>query len=856
MAISKLTDGQAPNEKDKAAFAPDNLNPPLLDEESGKTTQKAVSSAKQAWQICKRLELTAKRARIPRHAQITDRYNGAQPFDPGQLRASGQSWRNNFSTHPLGSIIDRIKPAFNDAIHNSKFLTLAKLPDDYDDAARKSECFRKRLTTTLRSWDGWDNLVNQITQENVLTGYATPARLDDHWHIRMFRPDEIFFPEGTGQQEDKVQYFCIRQQLLVHEFLELFQDQSDKVLEMAGVNKENCIKIVNEQFTTPNKPGKTEMDMVDKRREGSIWFSYQDESKTIDLYHLMVREYDGTICLWTTDVKEGNEVKYKEGIHEDMPDATTLFTLQTGNTHLYGSYGYGRYLVNITTAIDRGRCVDADQKFLSGMLIIQSDEADFNEIQPTVRHPFIILPTSAQVVTQTLTFSPEAAASADARLVDIAQDIVGSLIPDTTDQEGVSPTSKVKDVDDANRENAVKQGVLNRWYRQFAKLIEGFQHKIFSPLNLREGLRVWEDRQKKKQAGIVIVAQKVIDWLGELLSKNKRNAKIQAGYESAIADRDAIECICGLLDDGLSIDEIALVALSPATETVAQENEANNTATVQWLTVAVQTPFVDRKKALELGAEVTGVSQDRVDRVMLPDVVDPTITAENTEKQIVEYMMAVAGEDISQLVSERDNHEIHIKVLAGKMGPLMQAFEAKTGITPQTLQLSKNLMAHLTAHANADTGPDAQNKPDIKSAIATWTSVIKFAEGHLQQVMDAQAKLGAPPTGQVPLPPNGTPLLANGNAPQTPDGNQPLDHLQAGGDLVLRATEQQRKQQELEMQQQQAQHQQEMDVLQKKLDAAKLALEAQKQAELAMQHQEQRQDAANKPEPKKSATHD
>ena len=810
----------------------DQLNPPELDA-SGKPKRRAVSDSKQAWQIIKKLKEAAKRTRIPRNAEINKRYNGATPFPMQALVLSAQTWRNNFSTLFLASIIDRIRPVFQDHIQRSKFLTLASLPARFPDAARKSRVFREKITRTIRSWESWDDLLSIITQEDVLIGYATPARLDDDWRVRMFRSDEIFFPDGTGQDASRVAMFAVEQELLVHEFLDLIANE--RAAKIAGYMVENCVEIINEQFGEPaNDAEKSAIELTDKAREG-VSSSYGDEMKTISFGHLVIREYDGGIDLWTVDMKKGRLVRYKKGLHKEMTEATTLFTLQTGNTKLYGSKGAGRSLVNIATAIERARCLGADQMYLSGLLVVQCDEADFNTVQPVVRHPFIVLPKGVTVVASSIQYDAVAAAAQESKLVEIAETVVGSFIPSQVSQDATTPSSRIKDAQKVAREESIKQGVLSRFFRQFAKLIEGKQRKICSPRNIREALRVQKSRKAKLDKGVIVIAKKVMDWLEGVVNPDARQKNIEAAYESKIADRDAVEAIVEMLDEGLSPEEIAYLALAPAVETLDRESAENDNATSAWLQIAAQTPFVDKKEALLLGAEIAGVSEDRVNRVMLPETNDPAVEAEQAREQSQEWLALLAGE--AQPVSPRDNHGIHRRVLYGKLQPLIQSIEASlqstpeapgASTTPELIGTARLGIGHVREHLinDRESNPDELKKED--GALKQWEKIIEQAEKGLAKAAELAAKAGAPISG-TPVPVNGQPISVQGG--EIPgDPNADADLIERGAELQLRAKEADQEDQRIELEKRDLEHREAIDLADRQLEAARVAMEAAKQS--------------------------
>lgn len=800
------------------------ISQPQVDPETAKPTVRAISEAKQAWEIAKTLKKQNDETRVPRNAEIASMYNGGSPFSAKALRDAGQGWRNNFSTNPLASVVDRVKPQFPDSLQRAKYLTASELPALVQDARKKSQVFQTQLTKCVRGWPGWEDFLAQLSQEEVLFGYTAPVWLDPNdWRGRIFPSGEIFFPEGTGQNAKRVQVFAVQQEYLIHEFCELF-DQDQGAAKSNGYDVAKCIEVANRAIKP--KEGENALDKENRVRESYFSDSFAATQKTISVYHIFVREYMGGVDLWTVDMEKGEELRHVEGIYEEMPEALTLFTLQTGNCRYYGSKGLGRLLVNLHIAIERGRNLAADQIYLSGLAICQVDDADLNNIAPVVRHPFIVLPKSVAIAKETINFDAEGYAAMDQKWVELMESIAGAFIPAQLQTEGSSNT-KIEAANKVAREEKVRQGVLGRFNVQAGDLINMMQVKICSPINLREAQRVWEDRKAKRQGALVVVAKKVMDLLTKAFSKQKRTLAAVAAYESKVADTEAVECMVEMLEGGLSAEEIAMLALAPSTGTLATENQEADDKTIAFIQAAkvTQDPYVNQKEATAMTAELTGMGQSRIDRLILTDEVDQTITAEGTRQQLTEFHDIMAGDAIP--VSPRDNHKVHRETFAPKAAIIIQTLANPGALTPALLQIAQNALKHYEQHVSMDQAlaKDPKALATEKQAVAMWGAQIKKAQGELAKQQQAN---GGNNPANMPPPVNGQPVQAG------PDGNivgeQPsqLEHLTAAADISLRADDQKLRARDQQLKAQAQDHQQGIDRAKLVLDANKLDLEAKK----------------------------
>lgn len=821
--MASLAEVDAPKAKkvDPAEVPRDSsrLNNPELDKK-GKPTIKAVTTPEQAWQICKGLKKEAEENRIPMNATIYAKHGGESPFDSQLLKRSNQGYRNNFTHFFLSGITDRTEPQFRDAVNRVEFLTYSALPDDWPDASEKNNSFRKNITQTVRADPKWADFVADTIGEDTLIGYATPAWLDSseiEWRPTLYRSDQIFFPKGTRQHAKGVPYFAVEEYLLVHEFIERFS--SDKAEEV-GYDLANCIYIVNKDQTQTEE---SILQRVDNIREGAYASNYgKGNVKTIHLYHLVVQEYDGTVELWTIDGKEGKEVRHVEKLHTDIEEATCLFTLQRGNGKLYGSKGQGRQLVNIHIAAERTFCMALDQFTWSGMPLANAATKDLNKMKPVVVHPFIVLDDAYKIIPEKIGFDTEAFLAIYGKLTETAENIAGAFIPPQIVQDQ-SPSTKIADAERASARQKISAGVLGRSFKQWGECIGVIQRKICSPIVIREAVRVYEDRQKKLQSGIRIISQKVFDWIKAAVGKGK-NSNVASAYESKVADLEAVECVVNMLKDGLTPEEIAYLALQPASPDLSNATDDADQATLKFLAanmMPIPNPRINWEEATQISGEAMRVPGDRLQRLIIDKEVDQTIKAEATSKQLIENGEMFDGTGMP--VSPRDNHEIHRQTMAQPIQAMSQTMQ--TAPTPQLLGTLDLLRQHYQAHIQADFGLQ-QNPQQLQVETKLVNDLGTIIQGAQKQLAQQQAQNGGVSPEKMPVP------QQNGLPPPEVT-RQLVDTAELAvrnreADLHEKELNQQAVQHQAEMQHNQEQNDQDLvklaiEVKKAQLDAAKIA---------------------------------
>lgn len=770
-----------PASKDKDTAKDDDLsglNSPELDPKTGKPTKRAVSSFTQAHSISKNLFRKAVDGRLQTAATVAKKYGGEAPFIYEDLVKTAQTWRNNFSTNPLASVVDRAKPQLTDPIKQTDSLSYSQLPATRENAAEKTRKFRARVTKLIRGWTAWIDFVDSIAQEDYLNGGAIPGWLNqDDWRPKAFRTDEAFMPEGSGQHASKLQMILFREPIQLHDFIKKLEDK--EIATAAKYNWDGCIKAANEAGSHRNMTQESPLAESDAFRELGDAGEYDGETKVIWQFHLFVREYDGGVTLWTTAQEGGHGIREYPNIQEKMEDVTTLFTLQTGNERYYGSKGAGRLLTNVHIAIDRLRNLGCDQVYLGGLPILQCDEKLMNTVQPTVRHPFILVPTGATIAKESVKFDYKGFEYMDTMLVRNMEAIAGAFIPPKLEQGG-GPNTKIEAAQRAERELAVRNGVLGRFFGNFGELISSMQRKIFSPDNLSEGKRIFEENKSKNAKGMKVIPKRIWDWLKKV--SGLLDEKIAAPQETTkLADPEAVEAIVDLLTDGLTIEDITELALSPAGNNIEEQGEKLDGDTISFIEAKIQAgdPYFEQKEMRKMQAE-TAIGVDRAARILLKEKEDPNIEAVAIRQQTIEFAFMMDGEEMPVAIT--DHHSIHRKVLLERMTPIMQTMEVSP--TPELFEPAKLCFTHFAQHLAMDLQVPPEQRMKEEEGLMMWQKVLEGAMKIMEKAQAEAAAKGA--TGPVPAPLPGQPIQAGPGGALAGTEND-LDRQKLEAETLLKA---------------------------------------------------------------------
>jgi hypothetical protein len=743
------------------------FNSPKFEEDSTEVINKPITSAQQAYEVFQRLQRD-NQARANRNKLISDSYNGSNPFDQKKLDNAEQGWRANFSTLVLATFVDRVTPRLTDAVHGMKYLTASELPDSFVEATNKTQKFRERTTEQIRSWNGWIDYTEQVACENVLYGYTGAVQMDSFdWRPKTFRQEDMLFDEQAPQLADKLPVFVIKANYYIHECVAIIED--DETAEEAGYNVPN-IKAAIEKAAPPyDSFVYNPRQLSDMVREGNLYYSFHKSSKMIETAHVFVKCYDNTVDHWWVNrngSKRSNtgdrsrkskpkpepefdptgdeprpseddpyELAYFEAVCEAMDDAITLFSFQAGNNRLFGSKGIGRLLYNISLATEKARMSFIDAMYISGLLVGQAEESIIGRLQPHVRSPFMIVPEGFQLLMQQFRVDINNWLGLDQKLTNTAEIIAGAFLPDQQQisNNGQMIQTATKESIDAVKEEEVKQGMMNRWWVQFTKGVSAMQRRIYNKTNLRAALKQRKAKLKASDTGKTMISQDLYRAMMEVDSDTEKT--FTKAPDMGQADEASVSTIMALMDDGLSVQEIIILAHESATEFTAAAGAQDDMMFMQFYQLAKGNPNFDASKLDEMAANrMIGFKEAKELYVPQPG---QTTDIEAQRAQQLEWTTMLGG--IGVQVSQRDPHMQHFGAIVPAVADHLKiaAQMPPTQVPKDLLGACKLGATHAEAHVQAMMQGGA-NKRQLKPQILMLKDLEKMLNELVQRVQQAE----------------------------------------------------------------------------------------------------------------------
>lgn len=665
---------------------------------AGKPTQRAVKDAKMAKDIVD-VFITSNRNRQIVNSRIMAKYNSERPYDAAKMEAEGLGWRQNFTTKPLPTMIEKVAPRFTDAIKNLKYFTNAALSNRWENSTEKTEKFRKIITDTIRSRKGWNTLIDDIAFENALFGHAVVAWLDElSWFPKVFKQDESFLPDGVTQLVASAQALALKEVYLPHELFEYIKDR--EAAGDVGWLIENTIEQINKASPQQLREqlgsgGTTETWYQNAARELTLGTSYMSGASVIVVYSLLVREVTGKVSHYRLAGTEMKPIFEKEDRFKSMEECLAFFSYQKGNGKMHGSKGIGRDIYELAGMLDRTRNEIVDRSILSGKTLIQGDIKRIHTFKVSVVGMTAIVPNGWTVLEQKIDGNIEPFLKLDSYFSMLVDQLIGSVSPPRLEGEAFRSPQAWNLV--AQREEEGKDAKIARFLEQFAEMVQTMQRRICDS---------GTDDKDAKEAR---------EKLKEFLSDEELKELAEQPVAGSVKDYTPLER--------------QLIAL------VVGEKKGN--------------PLYNQRQ-MEVEDLTARIGADFAKRVLLPEN-DPTEQAEQQRLQQLELLAIQSGQSVP--VSPRDNHMIHLQMLTPVAeqiaGAIMQG-------QADTVALEA-ILAHLTEHYNRSLEqgtPKEQLKPvaDIVKKAGEVLAQLKSLDQEAQQ-LQAEGQAEGPMEEQPVQPP-------------------------------------------------------------------------------------------------------
>lgn len=656
--------------------------------DKGEPTQRSIKDVGMARDVVK-LIIQAGRNRSIVGSRILAKYNAERPYDTYKLEAEGLGWKQNFTTKPLPSMIEKVAPRFTSAVDGLKYLTNSNLSNKWTNNVEKTEKFRKMVTATIRNRKGWKTLVEDVAFNNALFGHSGVAWLDEYtWFPQHFKFDEMFLPDGTKQETIFCQVAVLKEVYLPHELFAKIKNREEAKL--AGWDIQSTIAQINEASAVQvrdrlNVGGTLEFWYQNALRELTIGASYMAGAKVVVVYTLLAREVTGKVSHYRMAGPSMDLIFEKDDRFDSMEDCLAFFAYQKGNGTMAGSKGIGRDIYELAGMIDRSRNEIVDRSILSGKTIVQGDVKRIHTFKMHVIGSTVIFPTGWDVLERKFDGNIEPFLKLDAYFAMLVDQLIGNVSPPQIAGAGEAMRSPQAWNVLTSREEEGKDVRINRFLEQFTNMVQTCQRRLCDKETVEEDAKALQEELLKS------MTREELDELAE------------CPVASTVRDLTPME--------------------RQMIVSVAAEKKGN--------------PLYNQRQ-LEVEDLNARVNSEFSDRVLLPDN-DPTQEAEQHRLQQMESALLLMGQAVP--VSPRDNHLIHLQTLM----PLAEQNGAAMMQGGSNTQAFEAITAHINEHFNR-----AQEQGAPKDILKQVEDFLKQAGPAIAQLkqLDADASLLAQQSAQ------------------------------------------------------------------------------------------------------------
>lgn len=628
----------SPNERGGVIQSPD------IPKTGGEPQQRSIKDVAQAKNVVQ-LIVQASRNRSIVNARIMAKVNAERPYSQSELETFNLGWRQNFTTKPLPSLIEKVAPRYVEAINKLKYFTNVCLPDKFNNNIEKSEKFRKLFTETVRKRKGFTTLVEDVAFINALFGYTAVAWLDQFcWFPAHFQQDQLFLPDGTKSEARKCQVLVLKEVLLPHELFAFIKDK-DAAKDM-GWNIENTVTVINNAAPSSIREamaasGTLEMWYQNAIRELTLGASYMAGANTVVIYHLFATEATGKVSHYQMAGDDMAEIFNREDQYDSMEDAAAFFSFQKGNGTMHGSKGIGRELYELAGMIDRSRNEVVDRTIMSGKMVVQGDIKKLQSFQMSVVGMCCIIPNGWNILEkQAFDAKVEDFVRLDGFFTQISDQLIGNVSIPQAVNAGESMRSPAAWDVVTEREEESRDVKISRFLEQMTVMFQTMQKRICDPDTNEEDAKEFQVKLK----------------------------------------------------EFLTPEEIKLLANYPVSETIRDLTPLKRQMISAIATEKKGNPLYNQR-ALEVQDLVARVDAEFAENVLLPGN-DPSEQAEQMREQQLENILLTQGSPVP--VSGRDNHEVHLGVVFPITQQIAQSVMSGQGNTQQL----ESVGAHVVEHYN------------------------------------------------------------------------------------------------------------------------------------------------------------
>ena len=662
----------------------DGLELAALDDK-GKPVVTRLKDVKSAIAIFKTLFKADEKSAVNR-ARIDAMFDGAAPYNQGNLATSGQGLKTNLNFGEAQRLLDISLSAYVDLYSSlERLVEVTGTMGEKSEVSPLEDIVSDELTHMMRSWPEFHSAYLRLCTTFIKHGVSI-AYFDtpEDWKFRVGGFTDILIPRQTAASESCIDIAIGRREYLLHE-LNAFIKNPEAAAKI-GWNVDEVKRVIKKNAKTTGRSSNSNAEYEALQAEfknNDLYTGIQNPS--VSVLHYWVKEMDGTVSHYISCENMPKDFMYKKTSgYSSAEQAYVMFTYGVGSNGTYHSIrGLGQRIFSHIQTSNRLRCQQIDGAMLSSAVMIQPEnQRSLDELQFTYYGAYAVMSPNVRIVEKAI---PNLGTAVSPALDDITNQL--QLNTDTVSTYGPNQSSPYRnqmqisaDMDVTTRLSGAS---LNLFYASWTRL-------------LREVVR-------------------------RVVTTKKRDGAIKDFFDRC-AKRGVPEQFITSLD----------VDRTKAVRSIGNGSHANRMLALRELQgISGQFDDVGRRN-LTRDIVSTRVGHDLADRYVPADVEKrPTV---DVKIALFENQQLQEGNNIPVISNEL--HGTHLEIHVPVLQQLMQALDEGQADPMQVLPMLQSFYQHIS-----DTAQLAAGDPALEAAVNNARQILQYAEEAINNTMKAVQKM-------------------------------------------------------------------------------------------------------------------
>ena len=488
-------------------------------------------------------------------AKVQGLVDGNPPFNPGELRRTGQSYRTNVNFRESEGFLSLSLGAVYDVF--SETPTYATVRLNYGDA-NESETYSRIVTEEFdrlqKLDDDFDYMVQLSQHEMVMFGYG-PVLFEDttNWRCKAIKAGDLLLPEGTKSNMSDWSVAAVRASYNVHELYAFIRNE--EAAAAVGWNLNATKNAIIQASPSGNSSNDKSWEHYQEQLRNND-LSYSAKCDTVQVAHVFYREFadekhpDGAISHCIIDERgDGKSFLFRKvSRYDSWPQALHCLYYDKGTGTHHSVKGLGVKMYSAMELKNRLRCATLDAAFAREKIMFQATTPDsLNRIGVVQQGPYAVMPPGFNIVQTSSPGVLDAAMAVEKDLEGLMQANL-SQYRQQLEKPGGNPRTATEIQALVAQQSVLGKTQLNRYYTQLDALFnERYRRASNNKVteDMPGGREALEFQKRCRKRGVPPAALRAVDWV-----KATRTAGQGSAFQRQAVMHDMLSVITTLPETG------------------------------------------------------------------------------------------------------------------------------------------------------------------------------------------------------------------------------------------------------------------------------------------------------------------